>query len=192
VNARADNADLALFKTMKKAGCRELLVGFESGNQEVLDKMRKNINLEQSRRFMDYAKKAGLEVHGCFVIGLPGETEDTAQETIAFALNLGLTTVQFSGAVPFPGTPFFDLCKKEGWLKTEYWPDWLDTGEQKSIVEYPSLNQEKINYYVDLGLKKFYFRLRYILKFLFNTRSWADFYRKLKGAGNFISYLLGK
>jgi len=108
VNARVDNKDLEMFKIMKKAGCRELLVGFESGNQAILDKMHKNITLEQARQFMDYAKKAKLEVHGCFVIGLPGETEKTAEETIKFALSLGLTTVQFSGAVPFPGLPFMN------------------------------------------------------------------------------------
>ncbi len=192
VNARVDTADIEMFKIMKKAGCRELLVGFESGSQDVLNKMNKNITLEQSRVFMEYAKKTNLEVHGCFVIGLPGETDDTAKETIKFALSLGLTTAQFSGAVPFPGTQFFDLCKKEGWLKTEYWPDWLETGEQSGIVEYPSITQERINYYVDAGLKKFYFRPNYMLKFLFQTRSRSDLYRKLKGAKNFFSYLFNK
>jgi len=189
VNARADNADLALFRTMKKAGCRELLVGFESGNQEVLNKMNKNITLEQSRQFMDYAKISGLQVHGCFVIGLPGETEDTAKETIDFALKLGLTTVQFSGAVPFPGTPFFDLCEKEGWLRTKCWSGWLNTGEQSGIVEYPDISKDRINYFVDLGLKKFYLRPEYMLKFIFQSKSKSDLYRKLRGAWNFSSYL---
>lgn len=192
VNARVDSADLGLFRIMKKAGCRELLVGFESGNQEILNRMNKNITLAQSQKFMNYAKAVGLQVHGCFVIGLPGETEETAIETIEFALNLGLTTVQFSGAVPFPGTAFFDLCKKEGWLKTEVWSNWLDTGEQSGVVAYPSLSQEKINYYVDLGLKKFYFRPTYMLKFLFQTASKSDLYRKLRGAKNFLSYLFNK
>lgn len=192
VNARVDNADLELFQTMKRAGCRELLVGFESGNQQVLDNMNKNITLEQSDKFMEYAKRVGLEVHGCFVIGLPGETEDTAKETINFALKLGLTTVQFSGAVPFPGTPFFDLCKREGWLKSTVWPDWLDTGEQKGVIEYHGMSNERINYYVDSGLKKFYFRPDYMLKFLFKTKSKSDFYRKLRGAWNFFSYLFNK
>ncbi|MBU1869396.1 MAG: radical SAM protein, partial [Candidatus Omnitrophica bacterium] len=91
VNARVDTADIGLFKIMKGSGCRELLVGFESGNQDVLNKMNKNITLEGSRRFMRLAREAGLEVHGCFVFGLPGETEETAKETIDFAISLGLT-----------------------------------------------------------------------------------------------------
>lgn len=80
VNARADTADLELFKIMKKAGCRELLVGFESGDKDVLRRMNKNITIENSRNLMKVAREAGLEVHGCFVIGLPGETEETAKK----------------------------------------------------------------------------------------------------------------
>ena len=191
VNARVDTADMEMFNVMKRAGCRELLVGFESGDQGLLDKMHKNITVEKSVEFVRMAKKAKLEVHGCFVIGLPGETEETANKTIKFAIGLGLTTVQFSGAVPFPGTSYFKLCETEGWLKTKTWSDWLDGGEQSSIVEYPGLPNQRINYYVDLGLKKFYFRPGYMINFLLRTRNKTDLYRKFRGAKNFISYLLG-
>ncbi|MFQ3675165.1 MAG: radical SAM protein [Endomicrobiia bacterium] len=192
VNARVDTADDEMFRIMKRSGCRELLVGFESGTQEVLDKMNKNITLDQSKKFMELARKNELQVHGCFVIGLPGETEDTAKKTIEFTLSLGLDTVQFSGAVPFPGTKFFQMCAQNGWLLTNQWDKWLDSGEQQGVVRYPTISQEKINYYVDLGLKKFYFRLSYIIKFLFNTKSLSDLYRKLRGAMNFVSYLWEK
>jgi len=218
VNARADNAHLALsdgkcaasaeaprligmpsaplsaadsemFRIMKKAGCRELLVGFESGVQKILDNVHKNITLEQSYGFMELARKARLQVHGCFVIGLPGETEETAKETIDFALSLKCDTLQFSGAVPFPGTQFFKMAEERGWLKTKDWQKWLGEGEQKGVVEYPGLGEERINYYVDLGLKKFYLRPSYMIKFLFSTKSRSDLYRKLRGAANFLSYL---
>lgn len=192
VNARADIYDLELFSKMKKAGCRELLVGFESGDQEVLDKMRKNIKLEDSARFMEIAKKAGLEVHGCFVFGLPGETPRTAEKTIKFALSLGLDTVQFSGAVPFPGTDFFNICETNGWLLTKDWGKWLDAGEQQGVVSYPTISQQQINYFVDKGLKSFYFRPSYMIKFLLKTRSLPDLYRKFRGFGNFMSYLTEK
>jgi len=192
VNGRVDDADLEMFKIMKKAGCREILVGFESGVQEILDNVNKNITIEQSYRFMDLAKKAKLQVHGCFIIGLPGETEKTAKKTIEFALSLGCDTIQFAGAVPFPGTKFFKMCQERKWLLTTQWDKWLGEGEQKSIVSYPGLSQERINYYVDQGLKKFYFRPQYILKFLFHTYSLSDLYRKIKGAKNFISYLLNR
>jgi len=191
VNARVDNADLELFKVMKRAGCRELLVGFESGNQEILERMHKNIRLEQAYRFMEYAKKTRLEVNGCFVIGLPGETEDSAKKTIDFALSLDCNTIQFSGAVPFPGTVFFKESQERGWLKTKDWSKWLYQGEQKGIVDYPKINAEKINYYVDLGLKKFYLRPSYMIKFICKNRSLSDLYRKIRGAINYFKYLTG-
>ena len=192
VNARVDTADKEMFTIMKRAGCRELLVGFESGVQEILNNVHKNIRLEQSRRFMDLARQTKLQVHGCFVIGLPGETEETAQKTVDFALSLGCDTIQFSGAVPFPGTSFFELAEKEKWLKSKDWSKWLGDGEQKGIVAYPGISEEKINYYVDQGLNKFYFRPLYMIKFLFDTHSFSDLYRKLRGAYNFISYTFQK
>ncbi|MFH1562092.1 MAG: radical SAM protein [Nitrospirota bacterium] len=192
VNARADNADLEMFKIMKKAGCRLLLVGFESGSQEILDNVNKNITLEQSRQFMDYAKRANMEVHGCFVIGLPGETEETARQTLQFALSLGLTTVQFSGAVPFPGTEYYHLCQSQGLIKAKSWADWLQDGEQTTVVDYPGLTNKQINEYVDKGLKAFYFRLGYMWKFLLKTKDPHDLYRKVRGAWNFFSYLIQK
>lgn len=192
VNARVDSCDEKMFKAMKRAGCRELLVGFESGAQDILDNVHKNIRLDESYKFMELAKKATLRVHGCFVIGLPGETEETAKKTITMALSLGCDTLQFSGAVPFPGTKFFTLAEDKGWLKSNNWQNWLGGGEQKGVVEYPQISQAKINYYVDLGLKKFYFRPGYMIKFLLDTCSLADFYRKIRGAYNFISYNIEK
>jgi radical SAM superfamily enzyme YgiQ (UPF0313 family) len=192
VNARMDTADLELFNIMKKAGCRELLTGFESGNQLMLDRMNKHVILDQSFKFMDYARQAKLDVHGCFVIGLPGETEESARETVDLALKLGLTTVQFSGAVPFPGTMFYQQCLDAGWLKTKNWSDWLENGEQSGIVGYDNFSREQINRYVDMGLRRFYFRPIYIFKFIFNTRSLSDLYRKVKGAINFLFYLIKK
>lgn len=192
VNARVDSSDEKMFKVMKRAGCRELLVGFESGVQDILDNVHKNIRLDESYKFMEMAKNANLRVHGCFVIGLPGETEETAKKTTAFALSLGCNTIQFSGAVPFPGTKFFALAEDKGWLKSHNWQDWLGGGEQKGIVEYPHISQEKINYYVDSGLKKFYFRPGYMINFLLDTSSPVDLYRKIRGAYNFISYNIKK
>jgi anaerobic magnesium-protoporphyrin IX monomethyl ester cyclase len=177
---------------MKKAGCRELLVGFESGSQNLLDMMNKHITLDRSYRFMKDAREAGLDVNGCFVIGLPGETEESAKETIRFALGLGLTTAQFSGAVPYPGTSFYDTARRERWLNASSYSDWLKEGEQTGIVSYPQLSSDRINYYVDLGLKSFYFRPSYIFRFFAVNRSPADLYRKVRGGMNYMSYLFRK
>lgn len=192
VNARVDTADKELFSLMKRAGCRELLVGFESGNQEQLRSMHKNLELERSYEFMRLAREAGLDVHGCFVIGLPGETAESARQTIEYSLRLGLTTAQFSGATPFPGTEFYRQCKERGWLKAERWSDWLKDGEQSGVVEYPGLSRSQINRLVDEGLKRFYFRPSFMVSFVLRNRSYADLYRKFRGAFNFIRYLANK
>ena len=138
---------------------------------------------------MALAKEAKLQVHGCFVVGLPGETPETAKKTLDFGLSLGLDTIQFSGAVPFPGTSYFKMCETEGWLRTKVWSDWLQEGEQAGVVEYPGMSREMIDKLVDTALKRFYFRPSYMIKFLLNTRNKTDLYRKFRGAWNFISYL---
>ncbi len=190
VNARTDTADEELFRCLKRAGCRELLVGFESGDDGMLARMNKKETVADARRFMELADKTGIDVHGCFVIGFPGETEETIDRTIRFALDLGLHTVQFSGAVPFPGTGYFAYCKEQGLLKTEQWDRWLEDGEQAAVIDYPGLSTDAVKQAVDRGLKSFYFRPTYMLKFLFQTRSKSDLYRKLRGAKNFFSYLI--
>jgi len=189
VNARTDTADLELFRILKRSGCRELLVGFESGDPEILSRINKKATVEDARHFMALAREVGLDVHGCFVLGLPGETRETMENTIKLALELGLHTVQFSGAVPFPGTQYFEHCREHGLLKADRWDAWLADGEQAAVIDYPGLTAEEIDSAVDRGLKKFYFRPSYMVEFLFRTRSTADLYRKLRGAANFFSYL---
>ncbi len=192
VNARADLADLDLFREMKSAGCRNLVVGFESANQSVLDRVKKGITVAQSREFIAAARRAGLTIHGCFVFGLPGDNRATVEETLDFALHSGLDTVQFSGAIPFPGTEYYDLCRREGTLTAQSWADWLEEGEQTAVVQYPHLTKREINSYIDRGLREFYFRPRYLIRFLLDTRSLADLARKFRGALNYVSYLFSR
>jgi radical SAM superfamily enzyme YgiQ (UPF0313 family) len=192
VNARPDIFEVELFKTMKKAGCRLFLVGFETGVQQIMDNIKKNLRIEESKRFVEAAKKAKIQIHGCFVFGLPGETKQTMQETLDFALWFKLDTIQFSAAVPLPGTEYFNYCKSQGLLRAKSWEDWLDGGEQGAVVSYPNLTIEEINHFVDVGLKSFYFRPKYILKFIFETKNYFDFYRKIRGGFNFFSYLFKK
>lgn len=191
-NARPDIYDLELFKAMKASGCRLLLVGFESGDQEILNRMKKNLKVEDSVQFMKTAKDAGLQVHGCFVFGMPGETMETMEKTLQFALSLGLTTVQFAGAVPFPGTEYYNSCESQGLLKAKSWTDWLESGEQTPIVDYPGLTSQEINAYVDKSLKCFYFRPSYMWNFLLKTKDLNDLYRKARGVWNFLAYLISK
>lgn len=191
-NARSDIYNLELFNKIKKAGCREFLVGFESGDQGILDNIKKGLKIEDSLKFVEAARKAKIDIHGCFVLGLPGETKETMKKTVDFALSLNLNTLQFSAAVPLPGTEYFEFCKEKGLLKSLSWEDWLKGGEQGAVVEYPGLTIDEINAQVDKGLKSFYFNPCFAFRFLFKNRNFSDLYRKLRGAKNFISYLVSK
>ena len=96
---------------MRKAGCRLVVVGYESGSQKVLDGMHKGITLEMSRKFNAAAKKAKMRVHGCFMVGNPGETKVTMQETLNFAKSLTMDTVQFFPLMLYPGTEAYETCQ---------------------------------------------------------------------------------
>lgn len=191
VNARVDTADPYMMKMLKKAGCRELLVGFESGDQQILNNIQKRATIEQAKEFMARTKEAGLDVHGTFVMGLPGETKETMENTVQFATGLGLHTLQFSAAMPFPGTAYFDYAEEKGYLKTKDWNKWLDPqGEQTGVVSYPGLTKEEVEQGVNHGLKSFYFRPGYLFKFAFKNAHFRDFTRKLRGFVHFFTYLL--
>ncbi|HEY3354770.1 MAG TPA: radical SAM protein [Polyangia bacterium] len=189
VNARAD-ADPDLLKHLKSAGCRMLVVGFESAEPAILDGVRKGTTPALGRRLSRAARDLGLDVHGCFVLGLPGETSASLARTLEYALALELTTVQFSAAVPFPGTAYYRDCQARGVLKATAYTDWLDDGEQGSVVEEPGLSRAEINAAVNGALTRFYFRPRYMARFLLHTRSRADLYRKLRGLWNYGTFLV--
>ena len=190
INSRADVSDMALLRHLKRAGCRMVLTGFESGSQTMLDRMGKKTTVAQMERFVRACREAGLAVHGCFVLGLPGETRQTMRETLDFSLRVPLTTLQFSAAVPFPGTRYFEEIKAQGLLLAKSWDDWLQDGEQSPVVEYPDLGADEVEAAVDKGLRQFYFRPSYMLRFLLATRSKSDLYRKLRGFFNFLGYLV--
>lgn len=187
-NVRVD-VRLDLLKVMKKAGCRMLMVGFEFGSQEDLDAVKKGVRLEQSRRFAEEASRLGFIIHGCFMIGAPGETEKKAQATVDFAKSLPLDTVQFSGICVYPGTEMYDWAEKNKYLTTRDWTDWVDKNhEQRTILDYPDFPKEKIDEYVDKGLRQFYLRPKQIWRMVRNIKSPSDLIRKMYGLRKFVDY----
>lgn len=192
-NARPDLTEMEVLKVMKRSGCRMLVVGFEFGNQGLLDRVRKGIALDQMKLFSENCRKVGIRIHGCFMIGGPGETRKTAQETIRFAQQIKIDTAQFSGLCPYPGTEFYQWCKENGYLVPQDWPDWVDKNlEQKAIVSYPQLPVGEINRLVDQGLKSFYLRPQQMLIMLRNLSSLSDLKTKLYGLRNFLEYFCHK
>ena len=187
-NGRVDTK-LELLPLMKEAGCRMLMTGFEFGTQEALNSVKKGTTLEQARKYAETASKLGFIIHGCFMIGAPGETHESANKTIEFAKSLPCDTVQFSGICPYPGTPIFDWAKENNFLMPNNWKSWVNQEyEQCTLLNYPQLSAQEIDQYIDKGLKSFYLRPKQILRMLKNVKSFSDLSRKLFGLKNFVNY----
>jgi hopanoid biosynthesis associated radical SAM protein HpnJ len=161
INARA-NCDYETLRIMREAGLRHVVVGFESGNAQILKNIKKGVTKEQAIQFTKDCKKLGLSVHGAFIMGLPGETRETIRETIEYAKQLDLNSIQASLASPYPGTEFFDLAREEGWIASDSFLD--ETGHQKCVINYPHLSNAEIFDSVEEFYNKFYFRPKYIAR----------------------------
>lgn len=187
-NVRVD-VKLDLLPLMKKAGCRMLMVGFEFGTQEALDSVKKGTTPEQAWAFAARAHELGFIIHGCFMIGRPGETEETARETVEFAKSLPLDTVQFSGITVYPGTEMYEWAKANGYLVPKDWTGWLNEDrEQVTVLSYPNFTREDIDRYIDIGLKEFYLRPRQMLRMALGIRNIGDLNMKLYGLRSFMDY----
>ena len=160
VNAKA-NVPYETLKVLKDNGLRLLLVGYESGVQEILNNVRKGVRLDVARRFTRDAKSLGITIHGTFILGLPGETRETIEETIRFAREIDPHTIQVSLAAPYPGTALYDEARRRGWLEDETLVD--ATGVQQSALGYPHLPRAEIFRSLDVFYRRFYFRPRKII-----------------------------
>lgn len=162
-NARVNSLNYKTMLDMKKANCRLLIAGYESGSNEMLDRMKKGITIEESKIFANNAKKAKLMVHGDFVIGLPGENQNTINSTIKLINQVKPEILQVSVASPFPGTEFYEWTNSNNFLETNDPNEYLDQdGHQKSIVSYPNLSADEIDRIVSKILKDYYLSFRYI------------------------------
>ncbi len=177
---------------MRKAGCRLIVTGYESGSQKILENMHKGITLEQSRKFNTAAKKAGIRVHGCFMVGNPGETRETMMETLNFAKTLTMDTVQFFPLMVYPGTEAYDWAKKNNYIKAKSYRDWLQkNGEHNCVIETEQITSQELVDFCNYARKKFYLRPKYILmKAEQCLTSKDDFVRTVKAFGKFWRYLL--
>ena len=188
------NTDLELLPLMRKAGCRMLMTGFEVGYNEGFRAIRKGgVNIEMSDRYARRAAELGFTIHGCFMIGVPGETRETARQTIDFAKSLPLDTVQITGVAAYPGTTLYQWAKEKGYLIPGDWREWLTSQkEQKTLLNYPQLSNNEINELIDTGLKEFYLRPKQMWQMLISIRSTGDLLRKLHGLKAFLDYFIKK
>jgi radical SAM superfamily enzyme YgiQ (UPF0313 family) len=161
-NARA-NVDYETLAWLKKAGLRLLCVGFESGDQAILDSLGKGIQVEQFFRFREDAHRAGVLVHGCFMAGGPGETRESLAKTLALAKALNPDTAQFFPVMYYPGTEAYTWAEHCGHLDTTDFRQWLTPeGLHRTVVSLPGLSAQDLVAWCDHARRAFYLRPRYL------------------------------
>lgn len=176
-------------KAMREGGMRVIMVGYETGDQGILNNVRKGTTIEQARAFTKNCKDLGVLVHGAFVLGLPGETRQTIESSIRFACEMDPETIQVSLASPYPGTKFYDLCVKEGYINPESLVG--ESGYQNCAVSYPGISSTEIFMAVERFYKKFYYRPGYVAKVLkkalLDSKERKRIYREAKEFYGFIA-----
>jgi hopanoid biosynthesis associated radical SAM protein HpnJ len=158
-NAKA-NVPRETLQVLRENGLRLLLVGYESGNQQILINIKKGLRVERARRFAADCRELGITVHGTFILGLPGETRETIEETIRFAREVNPHTLQVSVAAPYPGTELYRQAVEKGWLPEDDDGATLvnEDGTQLAALSYPHLGHTEILESVDAFYRRFYFR----------------------------------
>jgi radical SAM superfamily enzyme YgiQ (UPF0313 family) len=163
--------DYDTLKAMKDAGCRLLIVGYESGDPQILKNIKKGATIDMAERFTANCKKLGLVIHGDFIVGLPGETRESIRKTIDFAKKLDNETIQVSIAHPYPGTEFYDYADKNNLISIGNIVD--ERGNQLPKVVYESLDRAELMDWVERFYSEYYFRpkviWRMVSKVLFNA-----------------------
>ena len=187
VNSRVDNVDEGLLRVMKSAGCHCIIYGIESGNQKILDIIKKEISVPQIKNAIKITKKVGLKAYGLFLIGLPYENDATIRETINFAKKLPLDYATFNILIPLPGTKVFELAKKGQGIK--FLSDNL--GKSKAVsytnIELPTISRKKLVEYQKRAYKEFYLRPGFLLNKLFFNPSF--FITNIKKFYSFVNLI---
>lgn len=189
-NARVD-LDYETMKAMKEAGCRLIIPGIESGSQQILDNIKKGTRVEQFYSYVANAKKAGLLVHACYMVGNQGETKETMRETLRLALKLNTDTAQFFPLIPYPGTEAYLWAKSNGYIETDYAEYCLPDGTHNTVLNLPGLTSREMVEFCNMARKKYYLRFGYILHRLkVGLGNPSDLKRSIKAFRNLKRYLL--
>jgi hopanoid biosynthesis associated radical SAM protein HpnJ len=189
-NAKA-NVPYETLKVLRDNGLRLVVVGYESGSQQILNNVKKGLRVDRARRFASDCHDLGIAMHGTFIIGLPGETKQTVRETINFAREVNPHTIQVSVAAPYPGTELHRQAMENGWLPDDDGTALVsDEGTQIAALSYPDLGHTEILDSVDAMYKRFYFRAGKIAELsaeMIRRPEMAG--RRLREGGEFVRFL---
>jgi len=165
-NSRA-NLDEDTIRFFKDCGLRLFLVGYESGNDDILKRIKKGVTTDEMRRFTKACHRAGVVIHGTFILGLPVETPETIEQTMQFAQDLDVFSMQVSLAAPYPGTELYEMARQNGWFSKKDKTDIVHgDGFQQSTLEYPGLSKDEIFESVDRFYRRYYLRPGPILRII--------------------------
>ena len=171
--SRVDTVDPEILDWMKKAGCYQIQFGVESGDEEVLKRLGKDITVAQIRDAFRWSKAAGIDPAAFFMFGNPGETEASVKKTIRLALELPASFASFNINTPYPGSDLFEQ------MREKLGGDWADLDARHSSYQ-EGFDSKSLERYIREAYRKFYYRPRYLLRSLGRIRSWDDLKRYLK------------
>jgi radical SAM superfamily enzyme YgiQ (UPF0313 family) len=199
-NCRADiGAEGALLSTLHKAGARLFCVGFESGDVEVINGMKKNNDdrrdakyHDEAHRFVRRCQDSGIMVHGCFMVGNLNETPASMEKTLNFAKKLQPDTAQFFPIMVYPGTTAYEEAKKRNYIQIETWDAWLTKdGLHNSVVTLPNITHEQLVSFCDRARRSFYLSPSYLVyKLKQSLKDRRELQRNVKGFITLSKYLL--
>src|SRR3984885_5451500 len=188
-NAKA-NVPRDTLKGLKDNGLRLLLVGYESGNQQILYNIKKGMRIEVAERFTRDCHELGIQIHGTFILGLPGESTATIRETVEFAKRINPHTIQVSLAAPYPGTFLYNQAIQNGWLDASNAELVDEHGIQIAPLHYPHLSHKEIFNSLESFYREFYFRPSKIASIVGEmARSWDMTQRRLREGVEFFQFL---
>jgi radical SAM superfamily enzyme YgiQ (UPF0313 family) len=177
--------DRETLEAMKQAGCRLLIVGFESGDPQILKNIKKGATVERALTFAKDCRELGLAVHGDFVLGLPGETKESIRKTINFAKKLDVDTIQVSIAHALPGTELYDYVKTNGFISNA--TEMSDAGgHQLAHIAYPGLSTDYVLEMVNTFYEEYFFRPKQALRVVWKALRNHDLARLTVEAKSFL------
>jgi len=182
--ARVDLLDEETLKYMKEAGCYRIRYGFESGDNDILAVLRKGITVEQSLKTAEATKRAGIDIFGYFMLGVPHETEHTMQKTIDLALKIDPDFALFSKAILIPGSDLFDWAASEGLIAADYWKQYYrgEVSDTAPAISASQLPENLVDQYVKKANQMFYRRPRYMARRLMRIKSLSQLARQVRMA----------
>jgi len=187
--SRIDFVDKEILRLMKLAGCHQIGYGLESASPQILKNIRKPLSLDLAKKIVKLTKEAGIDVRAMFMLGNPGETEETIRQTINLAIELKPDLAIFNITTPLPGTEMYVWAKEKGYLLAKRWSEF----DHADVVMYlPTISPEKIKYYYRIAYKRFYIRLSYMLRRLAKINTLIDLKNNVKSLFSILGFAAEK